>query len=76
MTNTTDNEITTFNGASVLLDIADDGDLEAWAKSFGQITMERVVDVGPAGGWPVYRFVGPAEDIRALVNDYEHPEND
>lgn len=65
------NHIHKFEAGSVELDIADEGNLEAWVKTFGAIHVELVDPHGPGGGWPVYRFVGPIKAIRALVNDYE-----
>ena len=63
--------------ASIELDWADEDanpDLEASGRRSAatfNLTMEVVVEEGPGGGWPVYRFTGRREDIVALLGNYE-----
>lgn len=40
-----------------------------WAERFG-CTAEVITHEGPAGGNPLYRIIGPMDNLRSLFEDY------
>lgn len=47
------------------------GEAKKWAEKFG-VRHEVILEVGPAGGWPVVKFTGTRNAISELIDLYDN----